>query len=191
MGATGKQSVNMNEVALVTMDFLEGQFASSDVKTTLARAEGLPLVEGEPDKLQQVLLNVILNAIQAMPKGGAVRVQTSRVTRRRPGLEMAPEHEYVLVEVTDSGKGIDPEQRDKIFEPFYTSKEGEGGTGLGLAVCHGIVKEHDGWMEVDTPEEPPSGRRSGAEVPPGVDGPGTTVRVYLPILSKQSRDGEE
>jgi len=181
VGATGKQRVNMNEVALVTMDFLEGQFASANVKTTLARAEGLPLVEGEPDKLQQVLLNVVLNAIQAMPKGGSLRVETSRVTRRRPGLEMAPEQDLVLVEVTDTGEGIKPDEREKIFEPFYTSKEDKGGTGLGLAVSHGIVKEHDGWMEVSTPEERVAGRGENDGARNGGTGPGTTVRIYLPV----------
>ncbi len=186
VGATGKGLVNMNEVALVTMDFLEGQFASAGVKTTLARAEGLPLVEGEPDKLQQVLLNVVLNAIQAMPRGGALRVETRRVTRRRPGLEMAPEQGLVLVEVTDSGEGIKPEEREKIFEPFYTSKEGQGGTGLGLAVSHGIVKEHDGWMEVTTPDEPLGQRGKKKDEGEGADSPGTTVRIYLPIATPKS-----
>ena len=61
---------------------------------------------------------------------------------------MAPEQEYVVLEITDSGVGIPPEKRDKIFEPFYTSKHDDGGTGLGLAVCFGIVKEHDGWIEI-------------------------------------------
>ena len=84
-----------------------------------------------------------------MPGGGQVRVETSQVTRRRPGLEVAPEQPVVVVEVADTGSGIPREQRDRIFEPFYTTKEGRGGTGLGLSVTHGIIKEHDGWIEVD------------------------------------------
>jgi signal transduction histidine kinase len=71
----------------------------------------------------------------------------------------------VCVEVTDSGVGIPEELRDKIFEPFFTTKEGRGGTGLGLAVCSGIVKEHDGWIDID-------------DAPRG----GTIFRVFLPAL---------
>jgi signal transduction histidine kinase len=114
-----------------------------------------------------VLINLLLNSVQAMPTGGTLNVETSSVTRRRPGLEMEAEQVWVLLEITDSGVGIDPEQRDKIFEPFYTSKEGSGGTGLGLAVCHGIVKEHDGFIEV-------------ADAPDG----GTIFRVYLPAATE-------
>jgi signal transduction histidine kinase len=69
-----------------------------------------------------------------------------------------------VVEVADTGVGIPTDQRDKVFEPFYTTKQGRGGTGLGLSVSHGIIKEHDGWIEV---EEAPSG-------------PGSLFRVCLP-----------
>ncbi|MEM9493151.1 MAG: HAMP domain-containing sensor histidine kinase, partial [Myxococcota bacterium] len=67
------------------------------------------------------------------------------------------------IAITDTGTGIPPQERDKIFEPFYTSKHAEGGTGLGLAVCYGIVKEHDGWIEID-------------DAPGG----GSAFSVYLP-----------
>ncbi len=163
VGHTERIGVNLNELALTTMELLGGQFASARIRTTLARAENLPKVAGDPDRLQQVLLNLLLNAMQAMPEGGVLRVETSKLTRQRPGLELAPEQAFVAVEVTDTGVGIPAEVRDKIFEPFFTTKEGRGGTGLGLAVCTGIVKEHDGWMEViDAP------------------GGGTTFWVFLP-----------
>jgi signal transduction histidine kinase len=156
--------VDLNQVATSTMDFLEGKFAAARVSRTLARADGLPPVKGDSDQLQQVLLNLLLNAIEAMPSGGQVRLETSLVTRRRPGLEMAPEQPVVVVEVADTGVGIPTDQREKVFEPFYTTKQGRGGTGLGLSVSHGIIKEHDGWIEV---EEAPSG-------------PGSLFRVCLP-----------
>ena len=124
---------------------------------------GTPKIVGVREQLHQVLLNLLLNAIQAMPDGGTLRVETTTTERQRPGLELAPSQNFVCVEVTDSGVGIPTELRDKIFEPFFTTKEGRGGTGLGLAVCSGIVKEHDGWMEVD---ESPRG--------------GTIFRVFLP-----------
>ena len=163
VGHTENVGVSLNELCLTTMELLGGQFASAKIRTTLARAEGLPAVGGDPDRLQQVLLNLLLNAMQAMPDGGVLRVETSAVTRQRPGLELAPEQAYVKVEVTDSGTGIPEDLRDKIFEPFFTTREGKGGTGLGLAVVSGIVKEHDGWIEV-------------ADAARG----GTTFRVFLP-----------
>jgi signal transduction histidine kinase len=164
VGTVENGEVNLNQLALTTMDFLEGKFAAARVSRTLARAEGLPPVKGNADQLQQVLLNLLLNAIEAMPDGGAIRVETSLVTRRRPGLERAPEQPTVIVAIADSGVGIPPDQREKIFEPFYTSKGGRGGTGLGLSVSHGIIKEHDGWIEVDA----------------GIGGAGTTFRLCLP-----------
>lgn len=149
VGPTGNARVNLNTVTLTTMELLGSQFSAAKVKTRLIRAEGLPVVLADSDRVQQVLLNLLLNAIQAMPDGGALTLETSVVTRQRPGLELAPEQAFVRFEVSDTGPGIPPDRRDKIFEPFYTSKDGQGGTGLGLAVCAGIVKEHDGWIEVD------------------------------------------
>jgi len=165
VGHVERVEVNLNQLALTTMELLGGQFTAAKIRTTLARAEGLPRVSGDPDRLQQVLLNLLLNAIQAMPDGGILRVETTTVVRQRPGLELAPEQRFVLVEVTDNGLGIPEDLREKIFEPFFTTKEGKGGTGLGLAVCFGIVKEHDGWIEI---ADPPRG--------------GTSFRVFLPAL---------
>ncbi len=169
VGPPGHTSVNLNAVTLTTMELLAGQFAVAKVKTRLVRAEGLPPVSGDGDRLQQVLLNLLLTSIQAMPEGGALTVETSAARRQRPGLELAPEQTFVCVEVSDSGPGIPEERRDKIFEPFYTSKDGQGGTGLGLAVCAGIVKEHDGWIEVgDAP------------------GGGACFRVFLPAATERA-----
>ncbi len=163
VGPPERAAVNLNTLTLTTMELLASQFSAARVKTRLSRAEGLPTVLGDGDRLQQVLLNLLLNAVQAMPDGGTLTVDTAAITRQRPGLELSPEQAFVRVELADTGVGIPADRKDKIFEPFYTSKEGSGGTGLGLAVCAGIVKEHDGWIEVD-------------DVPDG----GTVFRVYLP-----------
>lgn len=167
VGTTEPQRVNVNELALTTMELLEGQFASARVKTRLDRADGLPAVAGDADRLQQVLLNLFINAMQAMPDGGRLTVETTTVTRRRPGLESAPNEAYVEVSVADTGVGIPLERRESIFDPFYTSREGEGGTGLGLAVCAGIVKDHDGFIELE----------DGADR-------GTVFRVFLPVAAQ-------
>jgi signal transduction histidine kinase len=163
VGTSEPASVDLNDIALVTMELLEGQLAAANVTHALVPAAQLPPIKGDTDRLQQVLLNLLLNAIQAMPDGGALRVETEVVNRRRPGLAVAPEQDYAVVRVIDSGVGIPPERRDKIFEPFYTSRAGIGGTGLGLAVCYGIVKEHDGWIEIDD-----------------ASNGGTVFRVFLP-----------
>ena len=162
VGTHETTEVNLNELTLTTMELLHGQFGSARVKTRLDRAEGLPKCPGDPDRLQQVLINLMLNAVQAMPDGGALAVETRAVMRTRPGLEGA-EQRFVTFAVTDSGVGIPAEIKDKIFDPFYTTKEGSGGTGLGLAVCSGIVKEHDGWIDIEDAE-----------------GGGTVFRVFLP-----------
>ena len=125
-----------------------------------------PEVPGDPDQIQQVCLNLITNAIHAMPNGGTLRITTETVTRRKGGLDLAPPAEYAVLTIADTGKGIPAADRDKIFEPFFTTKDAGQGTGLGLAVSHGIVKDHDGWIEVDSP----------------VSG-GAQFRVYLPCAA--------
>jgi signal transduction histidine kinase len=161
VGAPEQTAVNLNELALTTMELLAGQFSNAKVKTTLDRAEGLPKVAGDKDRLQQVLINLLLNAVQAMPEGGKLRIETKSLMRTRPGLDS--EQRFVELAITDTGIGIPSDIKDKIFDPFYTTKEGQGGTGLGLAVVSGIVKEHDGWIDVDE-----------------AAGGGTVFHVYLP-----------
>src|SRR5262249_35254271 len=163
VGTLGKAEVNLNELSLTTMELLAGQFSSAKVRTRLERAEGLPRVAGDADRLQQVMINLLLNAVQAMPEGGALVVETHVVNRARPGLEGGAEQSFASFSVKDTGIGIPTDSRDKIFDPFYTTKDGQGGTGLGLAVCSGIVKEHDGWIDVEDGE-------AG----------GSVFRVYLP-----------
>jgi signal transduction histidine kinase len=129
----------------------------------------LPDIPGDPDQIQQVCLNLLMNAIHAMPGGGTLRVAAARVVRRKGGLDLAAPAEYVVLEISDSGSGIPEAHRDKIFEPFFTTRDEGQGTGLGLAVSNGIVKDHDGWIEVESP--------GGAA---GSGAPGAVFRVYLP-----------
>jgi signal transduction histidine kinase len=163
VGTAGKQEINVNELSLMTMELLAAQFSSAKVRTRLERAEGLPRVAGDQDRLQQVMINLLLNAVQAMPDGGSLAVETAIVRRTRPGLEDGAEQRFVSFAVRDTGIGVPEDIRDKIFDPFYTTKEGQGGTGLGLAVCSGIVKEHDGWIDIES----------------NTNG-GTIFRVFLP-----------
>jgi two-component system cell cycle sensor histidine kinase/response regulator CckA len=133
-------------------------YAATDGATPVA-----PTVTADADQLQQVCLNLFINAIQAMPTGGTFEVAIRGVSARKPGLEHTPPGPHVLLEVSDEGVGIPPEDLEKIFQPFYSTKQEAGGSGLGLAVSLGIVKDHDGWIEIE------SGTRGR-----------TVFRVYLP-----------
>jgi PAS domain S-box-containing protein len=125
-------------------------------------------VRAEPTQLHQVLLNLCVNARDAMPEGGRLSLRAANLTLASgdsalpPGAEAGP---FVLIEVSDTGHGIPPEIRQRIFDPFFTTKPLGKGTGLGLATVLGIVRSHGGFVTVDS--EP---------------GRGATFRVYLPAL---------
>ena len=113
-----------------------------------------PKVSADADQLQQVFLNLLLNALDAMPDGGDLRL---RLSHDAQAIE-------VVVEVTDTGHGIPEDVLPRVFDPFFTTKGAGRGTGLGLAVCYGIVTAHGGRIAVE----------------PGAGGRGTSVRVSLP-----------
>jgi len=133
------------------------RFKRLTVETDLAARAGMVL--GNEEQLIQVLMAILLNAVDAMPDGGELRVR-SRVDGERSA---------AVVEVEDSGSGIPSEAIAKIFEPFYTTKPPGQGTGLGLSIAYGIVSEHGGHIDVDS------------EV-----GAGTRFRVVLPLSSGQT-----
>jgi signal transduction histidine kinase len=103
---------------------------------------GLPLLAADPGQLEQVLINLVLNALDATPPGGEVEIDARPVAAHgRPG---------VAVSVRDTGPGIPPELLPRVFEPFFTTKPAGRGTGLGLAICRDIVRAHGGELTVDT-----------------------------------------
>jgi signal transduction histidine kinase len=149
-------------VARRTMALLETLAAKSGV--TLALRPGAPVVaEVDAGQLQQVFTNVIVNGIQAMSAPGTVEVSVSRERRAPPPDHGGGEAAYVRVRVRDEGRGVAPGDLPHLFEPFFTTKDIGQGTGLGLSVAHGIVREHGGWMDVQS------------EL-----GHGTELSVYLP-----------
>jgi signal transduction histidine kinase len=145
------------------LNFLAETLQRHRVRTELRTAPELPLIPGDPDEIQQVCLNLVMNAVHAMPEGGELGVAVELVLRRKEGLEVSPPSPYLLLQVSDTGAGVAPADREKIFEAFFTTKDTGEGTGLGLAVSKGIIKDHDGWIEVD-------GRPQG----------GAIFRVFLP-----------
>jgi len=123
-------------------------------------------VEADPTRIQQVILNLATNARDAMPEGGELHVSLSRIPVREgtePPLEEMRVGEWICMAVSDTGSGIAPEIQPHIFEPFFTTKPVGQGTGLGLAQVYGIVRQHEGYVGVET-----------------TVGEGTTFRIYLP-----------
>jgi CheY-like chemotaxis protein len=138
------------------------------VRVDFQRAPELAAVSADRGQIEQVLINLCINARDAMPDGGqiAIRMHTvscdERFRLRRPWAN-APR--YVALSVTDGGSGMEPEVRARAFEPFFTTKDAGAGTGLGLAVVYGIVQQHRGEIEIES-----------------TPGGGTSVHVYLPAL---------
>ena len=170
------------------IDDLEGMIGETfprNIQIVTQVADDLWPVTGDPTQLHQVLLNLAVNARDAMPHGGQLTIAASNITHDAQYAGTSPEAEagpHVLLQVTDTGCGIPPEVRDRIFEPFFTTKELGKGTGLGLATVHAIVKSHGGFVTVDSevgrgttfnihlPAEPAL-RTSEAPLPPGVELP--------------------
>jgi len=144
--------------------FVEARARSQNVELRVLCEERLPQLFIDPAELRQVLLNAIVNGLQAMPTGGTLRIRVQRLPSPVRGPDSAGGHgvprEGVLIEVADCGPGIPRELRDRVFEPFFTTKT--GGTGLGLAICRSIVRRYDGEIWIDE-----------------ADGGGASVKVAL------------
>jgi len=158
-------------VLIAEMDKLLGRLIREDIEFVFEPASALGNVKADPGQIEQVLLNLTVNACDAMPKGGKLTIQTSNVTvdknyaQTRPGLHQGS---YVLLSATDTGHGMDANTKARIFEPFFTTKDIGKGTGLGLATVYGIVKQSGGfiWVESDL-------------------GLGSRFEVYLPQVSEK------
>ena len=128
---------------------------TNGVKLIVDLDESLPWISIDHNQMKQVLLNLIHNALHAMPNGGELRVRTTCANR--------DERSWVVMSVSDTGVGISPADQDRVFEPFFTTKGGSGGTGLGLSVTYGIVTDHGGMIELSS--EPNHGSTFGVWLP--------------------------
>jgi PAS domain S-box-containing protein len=144
------KNLDLNEV-VSTMTKMLRRLLGEDITLQVNYATHLPLVHADPGMIEQILMNLSINARDAMPRGGKLFVDTSvlkldaAAARRKAG---ASPGEYVCVTVKDTGNGIPPEVMPHIFEPFFTTKDVGKGTGLGLATVYGIVQQHRGWINV-------------------------------------------
>jgi len=154
--------LDLKELLLGSMDVLRRTLPAS-IKLLLEMEAKDCIVKADPTRIRQVVMNLVVNARDAMPGGGELRVTSHRVRIQSDEKSPVPPGEWVCLGISDSGTGIPPEVIPRIFEPFFTTKPKGEGTGLGLAQVYGIVKQHGGHIEVQT------------EV-----GQGTTFWIYLP-----------
>jgi two-component system, cell cycle sensor histidine kinase and response regulator CckA len=157
--------IDLNEV-IHNMTRMLQRMMGEDIALEVIEHVGLPSVYGDTGMVEQVLMNLAVNARDAMPRGGKLIVATSMRSFADSAVVLNPEAragDFVCLTVCDTGCGMDPVTLNRIFEPFFTTKEVGKGTGLGLATVYGIIKQHQGWIEVES-----------------TVGRGTTLRVYFP-----------
>jgi signal transduction histidine kinase len=147
--------LDLNQTVQQALDLVDYQLQKNNVKLTVEMSQEPLFVRGSEAELSQTLLNLVMNAWQAMPAGGALRIATGR------------DGDSVVLTVADSGCGIPKEMQRRICEPFFTTRQATGGTGLGLALCKEIVTRHGGELSLESSE-----------------GAGTAVTVRIPLLKE-------
>lgn len=165
---------NLNDLAKISCEMFGRTHKEIQIQTTFE--EDAWLVEVDRQQIEQVLLNLFVNAWQAMPHGGNLHVQTSNVVldeRETQPFNIEPGN-YVKVSVSDTGVGMDKETQQRVFDPFFTTKEGGTGTGLGLSSAYGIIKNHDGLINVYSER-----------------GKGSTFNLFLPASGKKALPREK
>ena len=145
-----------------------GRLVPEDIDFRTTVAEGDLIIMADKVQIEQVLMNLVTNAKDAMPRGGTLTIEVSPVVREASFVHVdgfgEPGH-YACITVADTGQGMDEETRKRIFEPFFTTKEVGKGTGLGMSIIYGIIQQHNGYISVYSEKEM-----------------GTTFRIYLPII---------
>jgi len=163
-----RRQFDLNALINKSVELVGQQIEKKKVAVKTLLDPKLPAIWGDPDQIVQMMVNLLINALDALPSGGAISIKTARLTMRKTRLPLRPSHDKIKgairIVFEDRGSGIDPVHIDKIFDPFFTTKPVGKGTGLGLAVVSGIVRDHGGRIEV-------------ASLP----GQGTTFTIDLPV----------
>ena len=160
-----REALNLNEVLQHVTQMLR-RLLGEDIVLQIETATDLPTVQADRAMMEQVIMNLAVNARDAMLNGGRLLIETRREEILNPKVLPSPDAragKFVCLTITDSGPGIPPEVMPHLFEPFFTTKEVGKGTGLGLATVYGIIKQHEGWVEVSN-----------------VPGAGAKFKLYLP-----------
>jgi signal transduction histidine kinase len=156
---TLRMKADLNELIRDVLSLMQHMFHINGVSISTVFDEKLPWVFIDRNQMKQVFLNLFHNALNAMPEGGELSIETRQTTRYG-----SP---FASVDIKDNGTGISSENLPRIFEPFFTTRAGQGGTGLGLSVTYGIISEHDGAIEVVS-----------------IPGKGSTFTVFIPLKEK-------
>ncbi len=148
---------NLNEVVEGALSLIKHEFAKSHISVTRELGDSVPEVEIDKNRVEQIFINIFMNAIHAMPEGGELTVRTySRKKERKIAGQKTTEtpfydieQQVVFAEVEDTGSGVPEDMLDKIFDPFFTTRRGRGGTGLGLSIVKNIIQMHNGTIELE------------------------------------------
>ncbi|MDZ7360668.1 MAG: response regulator [candidate division KSB1 bacterium] len=163
--------LNVNDL-LLNLDKMLRRLIGEDIELVIAPSSDIGLVKAEAGQIEQVIVNLAVNARDAMPQGGKLILQTENTTIEQKTSSQPvelPPGEYVVLTVCDNGLGMTEEAKSHLFEPFFTTKEVGKGIGLGLATCYGIIKQNGGHIEVKS-----------------AVGEGSTFRIYLPRIDKMA-----
>ncbi len=171
MKAPRRAQTSIAGVVRMVLDLAGSELGRAGVAVRVEIPAGFTTVVADADQLQQVFLNLVINARDAMAGGGTLGIGAEVQTRPRPQ-RGGPARRYAVVTFADTGAGIAPEHLEHVFDPFFTTKSPGKGMGLGLAVSYGIVEEHGGWLDIESNP-----------------GQGTRVTVYLPIDAEPAADG--
>jgi len=147
---------DINEIIVDVLALVNHLLRMSGVQLSTDLSDGIPWISVDRNQIKQVILNLVHNALHAMPTGGELHIKTS--------LRQREQREWIAMSMMDTGTGISPENLERVFEPFFTTRSKDGGTGLGLSVTYGIIADHGGLIDVDSQV-----------------GKGSTFTVWLPV----------